>query len=76
MVTTERPEIIVVELWPGEPIDCAMCGAEIDGSRLSRRYGVPWYCGPVLESEGGRDVCRPCYERWMAWYQRMCYWGA
>lgn len=66
----------VHELSFPEPIKCAMCGKVMHLGRLESRYGVPWYCGPVLEADGGRDVCEPCYQTWLAWFRSMCYWGA
>ncbi len=65
--------VTVIHLWD-EPIDCAMCLKP-----TWDHFAVPWYCGPVREGEsdgGYKATCKPCHDRWAAWNDSLCYYGA
>lgn len=62
MKGTTADGVRIIDLTPPDRFPCAMCGVEGD-----HRYGIPWYCGPVLEGQSHgcyRSVCRRCSLRY------------
>jgi hypothetical protein len=55
-----RNDRITVIDMNAQPVECGMCEKD-----CWHEYSVPWYCGPVRESDCYRAVCPECYDEWL-----------